>query len=530
MPTLQETAVLPSTVPDSIEARRHRWPHASFVVFLIGYTALLNWFGWVKLMAFDELLSFYTARASTLSQVLQVQRSTPVSLDPPLVHLAAHCLLQLGVNPFFSVRLPSLLGAVLMMACVWIFTRRLTGDAVASLAVVILLIVDQFHMVEARPYGVMLGLSALALVLWQNTLRNDHRGLSLLGLWLTLGAAISSHYFGILLLVPFVLGECLRMGQRRALDFGITAALAGSLAFVVGWLPFLAGAHQYKSRYYIKVQWADLARSYASSLQPLLGTHVRVGEWLGTAVFAVLLALATWLGYQSTRRAHPTASRLNDLAQWAVVVAFALLPVAGVLLAKLASGAFEIRYVVEFTLGTTICGAAGLMALLQPRWQRNSLLVAGCVLAVLSLGRRAVIDGRDRIELEQIAQAVQSGPTVLTDKEQFLYLEAYHREASASAHAFWVADLDREIAASGSDNIDRTMQNLKIIAGLPVISYADLLTRADGLHLIVNQRSEPQSWLPAELVSSGRNFTFMNTLGSSKVYRISPAAALPSVR
>ncbi len=497
--------------------RRHdrtRSFQRAFLLFVVAYLASLAWFCSVKVMAFDELLSFYTARAPSIARLVQLQQTTPVSLDPPLMHLAGHLGIYLGMNAVFAVRLPSLLGTMLMLPCAFIFTRRLAGEVAASFAIVGLLIVDQFHMVEARPYGLLLGLSAVALVLWQNILRGHHRALSLGGFFFTLGVATNLHYFGILLVVPFFVAECVRTVRRRTLDVGLVAVLAGSALFVLGWLPFLSGAHQYKSHYYIKLQWNDLTRAYTSSLGNFFHVHGGPGELLLFATALAPIAFGAWLGYRHSRRTGVP----DPLTEWAGVGALALLPTAGVLLAAVASGAFEIRYVIEFTLGTLICLAAGLVAVVRHRAHQRFLLVIGCAVAVIVLVRSVRQDAGNRRELERSASLVLSAPTLVTDKEEFLWLHAYHGTEAGSENAIWVADLEREIAFTKSDNIDRTMTNLRTMSGLPVISYADALAGSPTRRLIVDERTNPANWLPSALASSGAELTPIATRGPLHLY------------
>ena len=506
------------------------WPRVAFVGFVALYTGLLAWFCSVKVMAFDEMLSFYTERAPSVAALLALQRNHPVSLDPPLMHLAAHCALRLGVNPIFCVRLPSLVGAILMIACIAVFVWRLAGAEIAAFSVVGLLIIDQFHMVEARPYGALLGFAALALVLWQNAVRGQHRTASLTGLFLALGFATGSHYFGILLVLPFLAAESVRAVQRRKLDFAMLAALSGSFLFATIWLPYLQGARQYKANYYTRVKAGDLASAYVSSLQSALHLHSSAAGWLLCGLALGAVGAGAWVGYRGSRQAirsgHLAAGQ-SAAVEWTVVAGFALLPVAGVGLAMLASGAFETRYVAEFTLGTVICLSAGLVRTVPWRPLRALLLVAGCTLALAGLIWKARSDRAQRRALEALAQRIEaSGPsteTLITDKEEFLWLHLYPGITPKLAQAVWVADLEREVAASKSDNIDRTMLNLKLIAGLPVISYDQVSRTPFALQMIVNSKTEPVNWLANTLTTNGMHLALEETIGDDSVYRVEPA-------
>lgn len=509
------------------------WVRAAFFSFVALYLALLVWFGSVKVMAFDEMLSFYTERVSSLAALLAVQRNHPVSLDPPLMHLAAHGALVLGswlgLSPVLCVRLPALAGAALMAVCLFVFVQRLAGAETAMFAVLGTLVTEQFHFVEARPYGALLGLAALALALWQNAVRGVCRGVSLVGLFLALGLATGSHYFGILLVLPFLAAECVRAVDRRRLDFGTLAALSGSLLFAVLWLPFLRGAHQYKANYYIGVKASDLAETYVSSLQAMLGLHASAATWVLFCVAMAGVGWGAWTGYRATLLQKGLATwptREAAAVEWTAVVGFALLPLAGLGLALVASGAFESRYVTEFTLGAATCLAAGLVHAVRWPRLRGLLLAAGCVLALGAVLWKVKVDRTQQRALQALAQrmAGSGGGTriLMTDKEEFVWLQVYAAGSPAQTRAVWVADLRREIAATGSDNIDRTMLNLRLIAGLPAVSYDQVRHTPDALRMVVNSTTQPVNWLPSALLADGWQFPLVETVSTDRVYQLIP--------
>lgn len=523
--THQDATVLTTPVEDPA------WVRIGFFGFVALYLALLGWFGSAKVMAFDEMLSFYTERAPSISALLTIQRNYPVSLDPPLMHLAAHGALVLGswlgLSPVLCVRLPALAGAAVTALCMFLFVRRLAGTEAAMFSVVGVLVTEQFHFVEARPYGALLGLGALALVLWQNAVRGVHRGASLVGLFFTLGLATGSHYFAILLVLPFLAAECLRAVDRRRLDFATLAALSGSFLFALLWLPFLRGAHQYKANYYIGVRAADLADTYVSSLQGAIGLHASAAKW---ALFCVAIAgigWGAWTGYRGSRQNSRSArSPTGETAavEWTAVVGFALLPPAGLCLAVVASGAFESRYVTEFTLGAVTCLSAGLVHAVRWPRVRGPLLAAGCVLALGGIAWKAKVDRAQHGALQALAQRMaaigNSTQALITDKEEFLWLQVYAAGKPAQARAVWVADLGREIAATRSDNIDRTMLNLRLIAGLPVVSYEQVTHTPAALRLIINRKSDPVNWLPSALLASSWRLSLAETVGDDRVYKL----------
>ena len=492
------------------------WLERAFLGFVTACAAYMLYFSTRRLLSFDELLSSYTESLPTSKALLQVQAATPVSLDPPFYHLLGHWALDLGLNPAMAVRLPSLLGSFVMLAAVYLFARRLSGSFVAAIAVCGLVIANNFHMIEARPYGVLLGATGLALLCWQNAIRGRHRTASLLGLFLALGLATSSHYFGIVVAVPFLLVECLRTVERRKLDLPLAAALLGSYGFGLAWLPFLKGAHQYKTNYYIKVRLVDLFHAYTAPFDTALRIHAPAADALLALVIVALTAAGAYAGYRASR---PSLIRRDE---WALVFLLGLLPVAGVALATAASGAFETRYVVEFGIGLAIAISSGLVLLIPSRLAKTALLLGLSLVIVERFTSLAKENGRQWSRLTGVAAQLHRGPvTVITDREDYLHLLYYHRPLGVQQDSIeWVADMDREIASSGTDNIDRTMLNLHRFAGLPVVTYTDLLQTQHSFPLIRSNATIPPNWLVGQLQKDGAQFTTEATLGDLSVEQV----------
>src|SRR6185295_14459378 len=74
---------------------------------------------------------------------------------------------------------------------------------------------------EARPYGLVVGFCALALVCWQAAADDHCRKLSLTGVAVAVAAAISSSYYAVLILAPLGAGELVRSLTRRKIDWPV---------------------------------------------------------------------------------------------------------------------------------------------------------------------------------------------------------------------------------------------------------------------------------------------------------------------
>jgi hypothetical protein len=220
------------------------------VVFVLLTAALGLAWSHSKLMSQDEMYAFQTYSVPTVGKLVQVQRTWPISLDPLLYPLLAHAGMKaFGAGPF-ALRLPALLGFLLMQVCLFFFVRNMAGERAGLLAAAFpALTATLYYSIEGRPYGLMLGLYALALLSWQAATReagNRHRGWALAGLTAAIAATINAHYFGILLLVPVCAAEGFRTLQRRRIDWPVVVAIAvGMGSFVATW-PFLKAAGEFQ--------------------------------------------------------------------------------------------------------------------------------------------------------------------------------------------------------------------------------------------------------------------------------------------
>src|SRR5207237_1162969 len=113
-----------------------------------------------------------------------------------------------------------ILGFWLMTVCIFRFVSRRCPPIYAAAAMIFPLITSAFYYAcEARPYALVMGFTALALVCWQQILENERRTISLFGLWFSLSACICLHYYAILIWIPFGLAELARLRSRKRPDW-----------------------------------------------------------------------------------------------------------------------------------------------------------------------------------------------------------------------------------------------------------------------------------------------------------------------
>ena len=145
-----------------------RLARAMVVVFVLLTAVLALTWSHTKVMSQDEMYAFHTYSVPSVAELVHVQRTEPISLDPLLYPLLSHAGMKAFGTTAFALRLPALLGFLLMQLCLFFFVRNLAGERAGVVAAAFpALTATLFYSAEGRPYGLMLGLYALALLCWQ---------------------------------------------------------------------------------------------------------------------------------------------------------------------------------------------------------------------------------------------------------------------------------------------------------------------------------------------------------------------------
>ena len=343
---------------------------------LVSATLSLLW-SHVRLLWNDEFLSFYSDGVPTFKQVILVQLRHPISLDPPTYHLLSHlCMDILGRNAI-ALRLPALGGFLLFQLCLFFFVRRLAGDRSAIIAMAFPLLTASFrYSVEGRPYGLLLGLYALSLLCWQLATLDDgitrSRILPLTGLTLAIALAITSHYFGVLILIPVSLGEFFRILIRKRLDMGVLTALILGLASVGILLPFQRALMVYRQHYYITgVNIHEISQGYRELFLRYTTWSISLQK-LAAAVMVVLALTLAYAGYQRFKRRPAT----EPAYLWIALFSMALLPFFGYLFGRFVTHTMEVRYVIA----ALIAFAATFGIVLERKLQSNAFYYSALTL------------------------------------------------------------------------------------------------------------------------------------------------------
>jgi Dolichyl-phosphate-mannose-protein mannosyltransferase len=445
-----------------------------------------------RLIGGDDLLELWCDRAGSFGQLLHIQRTSPLAIDPFFYHILTFVGIRLfGVSPFV-LRLPSLAGFLVIQGCLFYFVRRIASARAAVLALAFPAIMGGFvYTLQIRPYGVLLGLFGLAMLSWQTAARREeHRAGALVVLALSITAAINTHYYGVLLMLPLCAGEGVRVWQRRRLDVAMLLSMGAGLAGLAFVLPFMKGAAEFRGHYKASnVSYQSITQTY-NFLVLGQGTFSERTNHLLAIGLVLVIALVLWSCIHQWRGER---SRLQD-AEFAFLLTLAALPVFAFLLGYFVTHTMEPRY----ALGAIIGIAALVSMALEPLLRKP--VAAFLVLLLLFAGItwtgivRVGAEARARQEAladsvlpQQTRAAMMASPTKMLytqDVDLFGFLAFHRADSEVLSHMVLVYSPNEEMRWLHSGSDSRTVANLKTFTTYTIVPYESVI-KEPGEHLFV---------------------------------------------
>lgn len=332
-----------ATGADSLAGQIERRKLAFLACFSIIFFAACLLIAATKVMVFDELSTYYPAKLPTISELLAFF-SEGLDVHTPTSALLMRASIAVFGDNHAAIRVPYIIGFWLMSIGVFRFVSRRCSPIYGAAAMIFPLITSVFYYAcETRPYALLMGLTAVALVCWQQILENERRAISLLGLWICLAACISLHYYAILIWIPFGLAELARCWERKRPDWPVWIVIISALSPLLLFIPAIHAARAaYVSGMWSRPHFSQIENSYRFML---------------TLSFAPTLAvLILWALISRSIPSKPASPSGPVLAPWperVLVGSLALLPAFGVPLSILTGGFVE-RYTLASIVGITI--------------------------------------------------------------------------------------------------------------------------------------------------------------------------------
>jgi Dolichyl-phosphate-mannose-protein mannosyltransferase len=493
-------------------------PRVAITLISILYFAATLALAHVKPFWNDELFTLYIARRPGMRGVWDALLTGAEAL-PPLFYAITKASIGIVRYTHIGMRLPEILGFWLMLVSLYGVARRFVSVPYAIFATVFPLLTGAFdYAYEARPYALVLGFCGCALWCWFEGTGGTRRSLAVVGLAVSLAAALTCHYYAILAFLPLAAGEAVRSWQRRRLDLPVLIAFLVAIAPLVVLFPLIRAAHSFSTTFWAKPEWESTINFYQAVLYP--------SELL---LFAVPLALVVH-GLINSEIAGASPGRLPiSLSGLVIVVGFALLPVAAVILAKTITHAYTDRYALIAVIGLT-----GVLV-----WALSRLASDGTIPALLLIflgvalfgvqsvrHYRALVGsaGNDEQTLRFLVDTAGGQPVAIQDPHLFFELSAL-LNGRVGLTLVYLFDRERALAYTGTDTVELGLMTLKSWAPLHLEKFDDFVARKSPILVYTPPPlSEPSvfGWLVRELERDHWHFTVSAHNGEHPLFLAKP--------
>jgi hypothetical protein len=492
-------------------SRAGSMPWLGWVILFVTATISMTWSAH-KLLEQDEIFSLQTDRVSGLAEVLRIQRDYPISLEPPPYHVLAHAAMMIFGPSAFALRLPSLVGYLLMQLCLYFFVRNFTGSGeTAKRAGLVAMAIPAltwtlYYSAEGRPYGILLGSYAAAALCWQISGRRGEIGQQrtwpLLGLVGALALTINVHFYGVLLLIAICGAELVRTVARKRTDGGMLAAITLGVFSLVALIPYVEASGEFKKHYYAgQVSAHMLTQPYRQMLIDYT-SYPKAAQTVLTLVLLVAAVLVVWGCFRAARRKEIMAST----AEWVLILLLLLMPVFAFVLGRLVTHALEVRHSIGAIVGISVMIAITLIPALR-RERIYSIVFAGIIVGIvvvntMRIRKSAVADNKTLAELK-----IDPEVNALVDqnKDRNVYFQdlgrwevasLYEPDADLRSRLVLVYSRREEMEHESHDTMYLTALHTMRFSSQPIMSY-DELRRLPGEHVFVRYPTSGWDWAEA---------------------------------
>jgi hypothetical protein len=336
---------------------------------------------------YDEALTWHIARLPNPSAIMATLYDG-ADQNLPLTFFSVRAAHALFGYSEWSTRFPAQVGFWVMLLCLFTFLRRRLPLSCALAGTLFPFVTFAGpYAYEARGYALLLGAAGLALAAWQAAAEDRARRIALPMISFAFAIALSSHYTGALLAIPFGAGEVVRNYQRRKIDWPV-------------WIAFLVPSPLVL--FYPKLMAPALTWDVGLQAPTLSSLSMFLGETFYTAVAPLVVAsgagLLTFAALYFYKGSH-AASGLHWSAPGTELRIYEIAALAGFMAAPLlffaaGLGSRHFSFTIRYGL-ICVIGASGLFAALlawytreQPR-AATAFVLALAAFLVATRGREA---------------------------------------------------------------------------------------------------------------------------------------------
>jgi hypothetical protein len=484
---------------------------------------------WYKLLWNDELFTLYTAQLPTYSDIWLLLASGVEGL-PPTFHILTRMFLKMGGVNHLALRLPEILGVGVMSLCLFVIVSRRSSAVYGLVAMLLPLVTHAFYYAtEARSYGLVLGLAAVSLLCWQSIVDDRRRLVSLVGLTASLGAALASHYYAVLIFVPLAAGEVARTIVRRRLDVPIWVAF--SIATIPLWvfMPLIQSGRRLSATFWAKPRWFGVVSFY----QNVLALTASGAIFLFVAILLLLTIYAIVRSQVGFAPKHVAASRI-PVYEVIAGLGYLAIPAVAVLLAKVATGAFTDRYAIPAVIGLAVIIPWGAYLILDGRATMGMALAATLfVWFVVKDGIEPALKQRgDLADLHHTLRflsmaAPRDTPIVIASPHLFFQLSHYAPPESASRFVYLV-DPAASLRHLKTDTAELGIQEFRRWTPMSIQDYRSYVQVHP--HFLLYGETGAWVWLLPDLMATGARIQLVAVDGAARLFLVDAAARSGSSR
>jgi hypothetical protein len=479
---------------EGLENSSYLWV-ALFELSYLGLTLLRSF----RPLWYDELITYNVANLGGLRAMWEALMHG-ADLNPPLFYVVTRAATALFGVTEFGLRVPSIAGFAVLCFCLYKFVAKRAGACYGFVAMMFPGATGAFqYSSEARAYGLVLGYSGIAILMWQKAAEDGRRTLPLAALSAALTAALLTHCYAVLLLVAFGFAQIVEDYRRRRFSWKAWVALTIPSGACLTYIPLLAAIKPY----------AVNSDAFRPDVPALIACYVFL---LAPALYPLIAGAVVVMiarnrpGQIPSRNANAWPTR-----EIALGVGLLLVPVFAFLLAKFYTGLFVFRYGL-----TAVVGMAILIPRIAAALTGSSRRVAAALCLVIwawpigSLITRTVVT-RNSPRLPVAVSLDQHTELPLVISSGLIYYQMNHYASRDVANRMWyLTDEAAARSVTGTDVFDKGFPELNRI--FPFRSRLEdyhAFLAAHHRFLVYGYEHYVHDWLVSQLKKDGARLDYL---------------------